>query len=112
VNGNIDEWLDIAPGDDATVMATGWIDFDATDPNSVQVWVGVSQGEKKNNTAVYAEGWVTVDRPQAGNRTSWQCPATIEAQPGAFKNGPADAGAVVIDTALEPYPWGRGVKLK
>jgi hypothetical protein len=112
VNGNIDEWLDIAAGDDATVMTTGWIDFQANDPDSVQVWVGVSQGDKKNNTAVYGEGWVTVHRPGAGNRTSWQCRATINGQAGAFKNGPADAGAVVIEPTLEPYPWGRGVKLQ
>lgn len=112
MNGNIDEWLDIKPGDDSEVTATGWIDFEATDPDSVQVWVGIGQGDKKNNTAVYGEGWVQVDRPAAGKRTSWQCPAQIENGVGAFKNGAADAGAVVIDAAIEPYPWGREVKLK
>jgi hypothetical protein len=111
VNGNIDEWLHIVAGDDTRVTATGWIDFEPGDPNHVQVWVGVGQGDKKNNTAVYGEGWVEVNRPAAGQRTSWQCPAHIESG-DAFKNGAAGAGAVVIGDALEPYPWGREVKLK
>jgi hypothetical protein len=112
MNGNIDEWLDIVPGDDTAVTATGWIDFLATDPDTVEVWVGIGQGDKKNNTAVSGEGWVAVDRPASGNRTSWQCPAVIENGAGTFKNGPAGAGAVVIAEGLEPYPWGRDVKLK
>ena len=112
MNGNIDEWLDITAGN--TVTVTGWIDFEATDPDSVEVWVGIGQGDKKNATAVYGEGRVQVDRPAptAGKRTSWQCPAQIENGAGGFKNGAADAGAVVIDDAVEPYPWGRQVKLK
>jgi hypothetical protein len=112
VNGNIDEWLDITPGDNRTVTVTGWIDFQPADPDSVQVWVGIGQGDKKNNAAVYGEGWIQVDRPAAGTRTAWQCPAQIKAPAGSFKNGAADAGAVVIDNAIAPYPWGREVKLK
>jgi hypothetical protein len=114
MNGNIDDWLDIVSGD-TTVTVTGWIDFQPGDPNNVQIWVGVGQGDKKkataNATAVYGDGWVTVVRPAAGSRTAWQCPAIINGG-GTFKNGTAEAGAVVVAGGLNPYPWGRDVKLK
>ena len=113
MNGNIDEWLDIAAGN-TTVTVTGWIDFLAGDPDSVQIWVGIGQGDKKGNTAVYGDGWVTVERPAppASNRTPWSCPAHIDNGAGTFKNGTAEAGAVVVAAGLNPYPWGRDVKLK
>ena len=110
MNGNIDEWLDITATGEVT--ATGWIDFEATDPDRVEIYVGISQGDKKNQTAVYAEGSVWVDRPNGVKRTTWECPATIDGQAGAFKTGPGAAGAVVTGQDLEPYPWGRDVKLR
>jgi len=61
---------------------------------------------------VYGEGRAVVDRPANGQRTAWRCDVHIENGAGAYKNGHADAGAVVIDDAIEPYPWGREVKLK
>ena len=111
MNGNIDEWLDIAAGN-TTVTVTGWIDFLAGDPNNVQIWVGIGQGDKKGATAVYGDGWVAVARPAAGSRTSWTCPARIRGGAGTFGNGTAEAGAVVVAAGLNPYPWGRDVKLK
>jgi hypothetical protein len=110
MNGNIDDELDIEAGD-AAVTVTGWIDFDAGAPASVKVWVGISQGDKKKN-AVFADGWTTVPRPNGGGRTTWTCSAAIDAPGGTFKNGIAGAGAVAMGDQLEPYPWGRDVKLK
>ena len=113
MRGNIDASLNIKAGDKKTVVVTGWIQFQADDPASVQVWVGVGQGKDKDqDTAVYGRGWSTVTRPPAGNdqRTTWQCEATTGG-PG-FAKGDADAGAVVIGDWMKPYPWGRDVKLK
>jgi hypothetical protein len=112
MNGNIDPSLQIVAGDATRVVTTGWIDFEAGDPDQVEVWVGVGQGDKKNGTAVYGEGVVVVDRPAGGKRATWQAETRIENGAGTYKNGPADAGAVVISGAVEPYPWGREVKLQ
>jgi len=110
VNGNIDETLYIKNGDAKTVVVKGWIEFQTDDPASVQVWVGVGQGGDKA-TARYGRGWTTVARPPAGEsqRTTWECDATTACDD--YKNGNADAGAVVIGQPMKPYPWGRGVKL-
>jgi hypothetical protein len=109
VKGNIDASLDIKAGDNAAVLASGWVEFEPGDPDSVQVWVGVGQGR---NNAVYGKGWSTVDRPAQGTsqRTTWQCEATT-ADAAGFRNGTAVAGAAVVGD-LSPYPWGRRVKLR
>ena len=113
MHGNIDDELQIVNGDPTKVAATGWLDFKPGDPNMVEVWVGVGQGDKRNPGAVYGEGMVEVHRPAGpGTQALWQCPARIENGAGTYKTGAADAGAVVIDAAVEPYPWGRQVKLK
>jgi hypothetical protein len=109
MKGNIHASLDIKAGDDTVVLASGWVEFEAGDPDSVQVWVGVAQGR---NNAVYGKGWTTVDRPAQGTsqRTTWQCEATT-ANAVAFRNGSGVAGAAVVGD-LSPYPWGRRVKLR
>ena len=113
MNGNIDDELQIVTGDPTTVTATGWVDFKPGDPSQVEVWVGVGQGDKKTPGAVYGEGKVVVHRPASVvTKALWQCAAQIENGAGTYVKGAADAGAVVIDPAVEPYPWGREVKLK
>jgi hypothetical protein len=114
MRGNIDASLNIDTGDSKIVIASGWIEFQDNDPGSVQVWVGVGQGKNATNgVAVYGKGWCTVNRPAPGNsqRTTWQC--NVRTTDGAgYKNGNGDAGAVVIATGIQPYPWGRDVSLK
>lgn len=114
MNGNIDDELHIVNGDPKTVTASGWLEFEAGDPSTVWVWVGVGQGDRKPpaNGAVYGEGKVAVHRPASvQTQALWQCPATIENGTGTYAKGKADAGAaVVIDD--EVYPWGRQVQLK
>jgi len=113
MNGNIDDKLKIVTGDPTRVTATGWLVFTPGVPDKVQVWVGVSQGKKDDPKAVYGEGMVDVHRPAAPETEAlWQCPIHIENGAGTYKKGAAGAGAVVIDDEVEPYPWGRQVKLQ
>ena len=113
MKGNIDASLKIKVGDSKTVVARGWIEFDAGDPDSVEVWAGVGQGKNAaSGPSVYGSGWLTVDRPTGSNQlTTWECDATTD-DPAGFKPGNGDAGAVVIGNGIDPYPWGRDVKLK
>ncbi len=112
MNGNIDQHLKIV--NTTTVLAKGWVDFDPGDPATVDVWVGVGQGVKKQPGAVYGDGWVTVDNPDpaavVSQSVNWQANAKIRNGAGTYKPGAADGAAVAIGN-VKPYPWGRQVNL-
>ena len=112
MNGNINQKLKIVTP--TTVKAKGWVDFEPGDPATVEVWVGVAQGVKKQPGAVYGDGWVKVANPNPAavvtQTVNWETDATIDNGAGIFHPGAADGAAVAIGNG-KPYPWGRQVNL-